>query len=56
MLQKFGKDFLLFHMNIDSIKSISSSLDKVSAFYKDIITHWIKVKNSEKDTSKDFMI
>jgi len=41
MLQKLRKDFLIFHMNIDSIKSISSGLDEVSAFYKDIITFWV---------------
>ena len=55
MLRKFGKEFI-FHINIDSIKSISNSLDKVSAFYKDIITYWFKVKNIETNTLKNLMI
>ena len=41
---KFGKDFLLFHMNLDSVKSIEGLPNNIPSFYIEILKTWIKSK------------
>ena len=51
----FGKDFLVFRMNIDSINSFDKKiLKKIPSFYQELLKTWIKVKNNTEVKPKTF--
>ena len=43
-LDQFGKNLLIFDMNIDSFKSLPKSILKLSTFHKELINIWIEMR------------
>jgi hypothetical protein len=44
LFNQFGKNFLIFHMNLDSLKSLTIQTFKLSKFYKCLLSIWIQFK------------
>lgn len=49
----FGENFLIFYINVDSIKSLNVS--NLSLFYKNILDIWIKVNTNVENNPKTFL-
>lgn len=44
-LNQYGKDLLIFDMNLDSFKSLPSVRYSIPDFYKGVIEAWIEISN-----------
>jgi hypothetical protein len=54
-LSQYGKDFLIFNMNTDSLKNLPKPKLKIPSFYIEIVEHLIELKNCEiSKTPKHF--
>ena len=51
-LDQFGKDFLIFHMHLDSLKSLPQTTHKLSEFYKHLVTLWVQFKQLPSNQTK----
>ena len=51
-LNRYGNNYLIFHMNLDSIRSIDTS--HISDYYKNLLEIWIKAKNNDEINLKTF--
>ena len=50
---KFGKNWLVFNMNIDDIKNLPKT-NNLPAFYREIIMCWVKTGGGQLSNSKYF--
>jgi hypothetical protein len=53
-LNKFGKNFLVFYMNLKSVSSLPKDYYTLPDFYKELIKKWILFKNINKKQPKHF--
>jgi hypothetical protein len=52
IFNKFGNNFLIFYMNLDSLKSLPFNINTVTLFYRHLLKTWIQFKQLPDNQSK----
>ena len=52
---RFGQNFLVFYMNLNSVHQLPKTFQSLPVFYKDLIRRWISLRNINKTSPKSFV-